>query len=166
MTPSIRFAWCTRGPLHRSLSYQPHLAIFSPSPRYFLEAQVYSLFDDCGRRFSWDSTAGVPAAWEILSVGSSVCPFTILVLRNGKPYSSGGRAWGLVSFISTIQYKKMGLINYHGWSGLPAWFTTRVKTISIPRDCGSLESTCKMGGSQSHSFSIPKSYREWSLRRK
>ena len=76
------------------------------------------------------------------------------MLKDGKPYAQV--EYGIEGFISTIQYfKEDGLLSANHLMddrGLVSSviYTKRVrrftKTTLIPRDCGSLESTCKMGG--------------------
>ena len=132
------------------LSYQPHLRYFLHR-QGILEAPVYSLFDELQdfheirpqvlqvRDIEWEEDCG-----EFV-----YSPFTILVLRNGKPYAQVEH--GIEGFISTIQYFKEDRLLSANYlmddRGLVQWFTTKrtgfTKTTN-PKGLCSLESTCKM----------------------
>lgn len=92
------------------LSYQPHLRYFLHR-QGILEAQVYSLFDELQ-----DFHEIRPQVLQVRDIEwEEDCefvysPFTILVLRNGKPYAQVEH--GIEGFISTIQYfKEDGLLS-------------------------------------------------------
>ena len=92
------------------LSYQPHLRYFLHR-QGILEAQVDSLFDELQ-----DFHEIRPQVLQVRDIEwEEDCefvysPFTILVLRNGKPYAQVEH--GIEGFISTIQYfKENGLLS-------------------------------------------------------
>ncbi len=112
MTPSIRFAWCTKGSLHRSFVLSSaSFAYFLPSPRYFRSTS---------RTFIW-WIAGFsrfdrrPCSSEILS-GKRTAEFVSwslyhFILRNGKPYAWVG-AMGLKALSVMIHFYSCLLITW------------------------------------------------------